>query len=143
MSALSEQVKIALYAKLNVSSVTDLASGGVHSPNPPAESDLPYVVFERQAPGAVNYAFNYTNILEDDLWMIKAITDPDSSQTLSPRALGEDILEQCRTAIGNALTISGGTVHWVARFADIPPFTEDLSDRKLYHQGFLLRVGSE
>lgn len=144
MSAISEKVRIALYGKLNVSGVTTLASGGIFESIAPESTSLPYVIFQRQGPAPVTYSFGTsggpTQQLENDLWLIKAVTDEDSDTTKGPQKLAEDILAACVTALGTSLTLSGNTATWFARFADMPPYQETLSDRTIFHRGFLQRI---
>ena len=143
MSAISEKVRIALFAKLNVSGVTTLATGGIHNEVAPESANLPFVIFHRIAPGTVLYSLAGTNHGEDDLWMIKSLADEDSSTTLEPQALNASILAACETAIGYELTLTGATTRGVRRTADIPSYTENLSDRHIYHAGFYLRIFTE
>jgi len=142
MSAISEKVRVALFAKLNVSDVTGLVTGIFHKQAPEGTA-RPYVIFQRQAPGPAIYALGNNLAAERDLWMIKALTDEDSSQTLEPEALGEAILAACETAIGDSMTLTGNTVRMVRRTQDIPSYTEKLSDRSIYHQGFFLDIFTE
>lgn len=143
MSAISEKVRVGLYTKLNVSGVTTLATGGVHESLAPDNVSTPYVIFHRQAVEPVTYGFGVTSHLESDLWLIKAVTDEDSATTKSPQALAEEILAACVTALGTSMTLSGNTVTWFARFADIVPYQEQLNDRTIYHRGFLWKVSVE
>lgn len=150
MSAISEKVRNALYTKLNVSGVYTLTGtvsagvGKIFESLAPDDTALPYVIFQRQGPGPVIYSLGTANAptqqLENDLWLIKAVTDEDSDTTKGPQKLAEDILAACVTAIGATLTLSGNTTVWCARFADMPPYQELLNDRHIYHRGFLLRV---
>lgn len=147
MSAISEKVRTALYGKLNVSGVRNLVGdvttgyGKIFESEAPADTAFPYLVFSRQAPGEAVYSFGSPTLqLETDIWLIKALTDKDSSTTQSPQTLGQAILTAAETAIGNSLTLSGNTAVWVARVADMPPYQERLGDRLIYHRGFLLRV---
>lgn len=143
MSALSEKVRTALYAKMNVNGVTSLATGGVHHLIAPDGAAKPYVVFNRQAAADVTRAFSQTLIAENDLWLVKAICDEDCSTTKEPQELAGDILEAVETAIGNSLTLSGGSEVWsIERVADIPEYLEVKGDRMIYYCGFLLRVWS-
>lgn len=139
MSAISEKVRTALYAKLNVSGVTTLATGGIHFMVAKDGTALPYVVFSR-IPANVDYAFGDSLIGERDLWLIKAVCDKESSTTLSPPSLAEDILTACETAIGTTLTLSGNTTQRVKRTSEIPNFIEQSSDGMIYHHGFYLDV---
>lgn len=137
MSAISEKVRTALYTKLNVSGVTNLATGGVHFMI--ATGSMPFVVFSR-VPGVVDYAFGDSLIGERDLWLIKAVCDKDSSTTLSPSQLAEDILTACETAIGTSLTLTGNTTQRVKRLSEIPNYIELSGDRQIFHHGFYLDV---
>src|SRR5213592_2555575 len=137
MSAISEKVRAALYAKLNVSGVTSLATG-VYDSLAPDDAVLPYVIFQRQGPKPIVYGFGSaqpTLELEDDLWLIKAVTDEDSDTAKAPQKLAEDILAACITALGTSATISGGTISAYYRFSDIPGYQEQLGDRQIFHRG--------
>lgn len=141
MSVLSEKVRAALYAKLNVSNVTTLATGGVHHMIAPNGTARPYLIFNRQGSAPVVRAFCEKLIAEDDQWLIKAVTDEDCSTTKEPQELAFDILNAAETALGNSLTLSGGSQTWsVERVSDIPEFFETTNDRVIFHAGFLLRV---
>ena len=141
MSVLSEKVRTALYAKLNVSGVTTLAPGGVHHMLAPEGTERPYVVFNRQGSAPVVRAFCNKLIAEDDVWLIKAVTDEDCSTTKEPQELAFDILNAAETALGDSLTLSGGSETWmVERVSDIPEFFETVNDRAIFHAGFILRV---
>ena len=83
-----------------------------------------------------------TQQLESDLWLIKAVTDEDSDTTKEPQKLAEDILAAAITALGTTLTLTGNTVVYYARFADMPPFEERLGDRTIYHRGMLWRIAT-
>ena len=140
MSAISEKIRVALYAKLNVSGVTSLATGGVFYHHAPNHATTPYLVFDRVAPGTVKRPVLGGLILEDDLWQIKAIVSEGDSTTKEPVELAQDILEACETAINESLTVSGNTVEYIKRVSDIPGFKELVNDRWIYHEGFNLRT---
>ena len=148
MSAISEKVRVALYAKLNVSGVYTLTGtvssgvGKIFESIAPESISLPYLIFQRQASENVVYSFGPTLQLESDLWLIKAVTDEDSDTTKEPQALAQQILTAAETAIGSSLTLSGNTNVWCSRFADMPDYQEQLGDRTLFHRGFLLRVST-
>lgn len=140
MSDLSAKVRQALFTKLNVTEIKSLAIGGVHYRIAPEATAKPYLIFDRQAAGRVGYTFGFTRTHEDDVWLVKAVTDKDSSAVKSPVSLGEEILAAAETAIGNALVLVGANIWAVVRLNDIPNYTEKVSDRIVFHQGFLLRV---
>jgi hypothetical protein len=139
MSALTEQIRTALYSKLNVSSVTTPATGGVWYGKAKLSSAYPFVVFEKVS-NFPHYTFQNTVIAEDSLWAIKVFIDRDASTTKSPTGLGEEILAAAKTAIGNALNISGAddwAVYWTQ---ELPEIKQPISDRNVWMMGFLLRV---
>lgn len=141
MSTLSEKIRVALFAKLNVAAVVGAGKAtAVYHAKAPETALFPYLIFRRQAPGTVNYTFGLTLSHEDDLWLIKVLTDEDSSVTKEPEALAEEILGFAETAIGTSLTLTGSETWTVHRQADIPSFTEDQTDRSIYNHGFLLRI---
>lgn len=139
MSSISHQVEPALYAKLNVSAVTNLATGGVH--NETTTAALPYVVFNRQAPGRPLRTFNANIVAEGDLWLIKAFADEDSHATKSARELISDILIAAETAIGSSLTLGSGRVLKVERNIDVVIGAQEReSDKPVYGGAFLLEI---
>lgn len=143
MSVLSEKVRVALFAKMNVSAVKTLATGGVWHLTAPPGTPRPFVIFNRMASAPVVRAFNNTHIVENDIYLIKAVSDEDSSQTLEPQALNAEILNAVESVLGNELTLTGGgVVYNIERENDIPEFTELSNDRLFYHSGFMLRVWS-
>ena len=140
MSQISEKVRVALYAKLNVSGVTSLATGGVFYHHAPNNTSTPYLVFDRVAPGAVSRVVFGSLILEDDLWQLKAIVSEGDSTTKEPVQLAQEILAATETAHGDTLTLSGNTVEYMKRVSDIPGYKELVNDRWIYHEGYNLRI---
>lgn len=143
MSAISEEVRAALYGKLNVAAVTDMATRGVHfmiaPSNQTTKVEPPYVIFSR-VPVEVHYALANNLTGERDLWLIKAVTDEDSSTSTSAPQLAEDILTACETAIGTSLDLDSYTTSRVRRVNEIPNYMEKVSDRMVFHHGFHLEV---
>lgn len=141
MSQLSEKIRRALFARLNTAAVVgDGLATGVYHLTAPETADLPFVLFQRFTVAPVVRAFGQTLIAEDDTWLVKALSDEDSSQTKEPEELNEDILAAAETAIGRDLTIADGETWLVERVRDVPAYTELAADRNIYHNGFLLRV---
>lgn len=140
MSDLSEKVRAALYAKMNVVSVvgTGLATA-IYYGKAPESAAYPFIEFQR-VPGIVDYAFRDTRIGERDRWFIRCFADEDSSTSKAPAKLNEDILQACATAIGNSLSLSGATAYRVTRIADIPEVIETVNDRQVTMNGFQLEI---
>ncbi len=141
MSAISEKVRLALYSKMNVSGVTSLATGGIHHKIAPESANYPFIVFQRVS-GIPSYTFGLTLAIEDDVWMVKALADEDSSTTKSPQALCEDILTAVRTALGTSLTITPYTNRGLWVDSDMPEIVERLGDREIHQHGIFLRIKS-
>jgi hypothetical protein len=137
MSRISINVIPALYAALNVSEVTDLVTG-VHFRT--GSGDLPYLVFDRHAPGRPIRTFGGV-IAEDDLWIFKAYSDENSSATKSAPQLNAEILNAAETAIGSELQMETGGTWAVERYSDvILPTEERETDKPVYGDAFLLRI---
>lgn len=143
MSAISEKVRTAIFAKMNVSSVVGINKAtAIYYGIAPVEAVYPFIVFNRVA-GNVDRTFQETLIGERDRWFIKCLSDREASSTKSPQELNETILGLAETAIGNSLTITFGTVHRCVRVADIPELLENINDRQVWTNGFQLEVYAE
>lgn len=147
MSAISEKVRKAIFAKANVSAV--VGSGkltAIYESKAPEDATLPYGIFQRQGPGPVTYGFGTstapTTHLENDLWLFKVLADEDSSTTKEPQEFASDMADTWKSTLGNTLTLTGATVRWMAWFADMPPYEEQVTDRQVYHRGFLMRIAA-
>ena len=135
MSVLSEKNRTAIYAKLNVAPVTNLAIGGVYFRKAPARTVFPYVIFDR-IPKAVGYALAGNIVYESDWWSIKALTETNAEQA-------EKILAACEAAISEKLNLSGAVSLFARRRMDLPNYAEVLTDIEIYHHGFYLEVYSK
>lgn len=144
MSAISEKVRKAIFLKSNVVAVVGAAKlTAIYEAKAPNEAVLPYGIMQRFSAGEVKYTFGVTLALEDDIWLLKVLADEDSSTTKEPQEFAEDMLAVWLATLGNTLTISGNTVAWLARHADMPPLDEPKNDRFIYHRGALIRVKTE
>lgn len=144
MSSRSEIVRKAIFAKSNVAAV--VGSGkltAIFSDKAGENPSFPYGVFQRQAPVPTVYAFGYTPVQEEDLWLFKVYADKDSSTTKEPQELCEDLLDTWLSTLGHDLTLSGATVAWMAKFNDVPPLDEKQSNRFVYGRGTLMRIVTE
>jgi hypothetical protein len=145
MSAISEKVRTALFGKLNVSTVLSSGTGyatAIYYKVAESDAVLPYVVYDRVAPGPVKFVlFGPEQVLEDDLWQVTAYTDRQTTPNgMEPIQLGQTILTACETAIGDDLTLTGSTVQFCKRVSDIPGGRELVNDRHIFREGFNLRV---
>ena len=144
MSALSEQVRKAIFAKINVAGVVGSGKAtAVYESKAPSDADFPYVVFNRQASELNEYTFTFAQTIESDLWQFRAYADEDSSTTKEPQQIAEEILILVTNTLGTTLTLSGNTVMWCAKLSDLPPVDQQLNDRYVYGRGMLYRIASE
>lgn len=134
MSVTSLAIQESLFTALNVTAVTDLASG-IYYGQAPIDATYPLIVFQR-VPGDVDRAFAENLIGERDRWWIKSYSDLESSNTQSPQELNETILSAAETAIG----LSVGTSQRCVRVADLPELLETVNDRTIWMNGFQLEV---
>lgn len=148
MSELSPRVRKALFGKLNVASVVGAGKlSGFYWMLAPENQPLPYGIFQRIAPNTI-HAFGLTIAAEDDLYLIKTLSDAQSVKGnplgSSPQGFNETMLAAIENAIGNTLTLTGGgQVMAVYRLRDMPEYIENAPDNQIYHNGFYLRVVAE
>ena len=157
MSAISEQVRAAIGARLQTVVGQELTYGGenltyggeqltygtgdatgAYYGVAPETASYPFIVFQR-VPGTTDYAFHDTLIGERDRYLIKSYADEDAG-TVSPTALNESIRAAAEAAIGNSLTLTTATAHRVTRIADLPELWETVNDRLVVMNGFQLET---
>lgn len=144
MSAISEKVRKAIFAKTNVGAVVGASKlTAIYSDKAHEGATFPYGVFNRQGSEPVEYAFNTTQILESDLWQFRVYADEDSSTTKEPQELAEDLLAVWISTLGNSLTLTGNTVVWCARDNDLPNTDTQQANRWVYGRGALVRIAAE
>lgn len=142
MSALTEQIRDALYTKLNVSGVTDLATDGVWFGESESLNDYKTLIFE-DVSNIYDYAFGFTETHQDSIWHLKAFVDKDSDNSKSPIRLGEQIITAAKTAIGQTLALSTGTCLGVMVTNDLPKLKQPFSDRTVWMVGCQLRIWAD
>lgn len=144
MSAISEKVRKAIFAKTNVGAVVGSGKlSAIYADKAPESAVLPYGVFNRQGSEPVQYAFNVTQILESDLWQFRVYADEDSSTTKEPQELAEDLLAVWISTLGITLTLTGNTVVWCARSVDLVNNDQQQADRFVYGRGTLVNIKAE
>lgn len=134
MSVLSENIKAALYAKLNVSGVTSLATDGVFYGEATKNGNYKALIFEKVS-NVPAYAFGFTLKVEDSLWNLKTFAENIRE--------GEAIINAAVTALGQSLTLSSGRCLGVMRLADLPEIKQPLSDRNIFMVGVTVRIWAE
>lgn len=134
MSALTEEIKAALYAKLNVSGVTSLATDGVSYGEAKRANSYKALIFEK-ASNRPEFNFGFTLAYEDSLWNVKTFT-----KNLTE---GEELINTAISTIGNSLTLATGTCLGVMRFQDLPELKQPLTDENVWMIGVQLRIWAE
>lgn len=135
MASIKNQLEAAVYAALNVSSVTDIATGGVHSGAADESGSYPLVTFSFQGFEENLYTFGFGETQEGGLLLIKASSDEDSDVSKAPADLNDEILEACETILHGSISLSSATLDYLRKFADVPVFRETLSDRTVFTSG--------
>lgn len=134
----SKNVRVGLYNRLNVASVTSLLANGsaslYHAVAPPG-SAFPYIVFSKIS--SVSRKAMGTNAFDSQLWMVKAVSWGEDRPNASP---AEDIAKAISDRLDFAtLTITGGTNLYLARESDLD-FAEVDDDQVYSHHGSRYRV---
>ena len=133
MANLRPNLDAAIYTILNVSSLTDLATGGVYNMVARQNTAPPYVIF--QAMSKVDDYWAYTQRGAEAIYMVKAV----SQAALSVKE-ATDIDTQIDTLLQDvSLSITGFSHLYCRRESDIY-FTEDLQGDTYQHIGGTYRV---
>jgi hypothetical protein len=131
----NKQVRIALYTKLNVASVTSLLANGsasIHHAVAPPTGAYPLLVFNKQS-GTQVQAFR-DEAYKTTLWLVKGIAKGKSAST------AEDIDKAVFDLLNfGTLSISGADDLAVYRESDVE-FAETQGDDIYHHVGGLYRV---
>ena len=132
MANLRVNLDTAVFDKLNITSVTNEAIGGVFNTMAPAGADTPFVVF--QAMSKVDDYFSYTGRGGEAIYMVKADDESRWPKTAS------DIDTQIDSALQDAsLSISNHSLIFCRRESDIY-LVEDLDGAIYQHIGGLYRI---
>jgi hypothetical protein len=140
MSVKLEKVRKAIFAKLNVSGVTDAGATGVyHKAAPSPDADRYVLIFDRKA-----YANEETwggSIAQEKMdWLIKTVVQ-EGTPTLGQIALAEQILAACEVALSGAWSVDGVTVVEAKRVVDLVSQQEVVAGSTTReHRGFLFRT---
>lgn len=130
MTGIIELTDTALYNKLNVTNVTNLALGGIWSMIAPSNAPLPFVIFQWQGGGDENMT---PSRLRNVVYVVKAVAYSKNTAT--------DIDEQVDAALHNqSLTVTGYTNFWCAREDDVAFHEIGTDGRAVYHIGAVYRI---
>lgn len=132
MANLRPNLDAALFTVLNVSSLTNLATGGVFNSIAPQDTAPPYVVYQSFSKVDDYYAFSKRG--GDALYMVKAVTQtpwPKDAATIDSQI---DTLLQDAT-----LSITGFTQFVCRRESDIY-LVENVGGEVYQHQGGMYRI---
>ena len=122
----------AFYTKTNVSAVVGTGKlSGIFEGRAPSGQDLPYGTFNLQAAEKIQYAFSQTRIIEVLYVQLRVYSEHKDAESL---------LATWVSTLGNALTVSGFTVEWIAEDGRLPPTDQIVSDRYVYGRGTLIKV---
>ena len=118
-----------IYNKLNVSAVTNLATGGVHNKIAPQGTALPYVIFQWQGGGDLNETPRRTR---GPVYTVKAIAESqDTAEAIDEQI---DILMHYQT-----LTVTGWVNYMTRREGDVN-YQETPMGTPVFHIGGMYRI---
>lgn len=131
----TKAVRQALYERLNTASITTLLTDGsagiVHGIARP-QTRFPYLMFAKQS-GTSRLRFG-GNAYDDHVWLVKGVCVDSTS------SIAEDIAAAVAARLDFAsLTISGGSLMFMARVSDVDYFEPD-GDQTYRHHGALYRL---
>ena len=116
----------ALYTKLNVAAVTDLADGPYNTVAP-NEAESPYVLFSLQSMNRDDWAFDGEGC--EALYLVKVVFQ--SGWPHAQEAVDTQIIAALHD---QTLTVSGGTNIYIRRQTDIR-YSEEIGGRRWWHCG--------
>lgn len=122
-------LETALYSKLNVSAITNIATGGVWNKLAPQGTSLPYVVYQWQGGGDDNITPTRGRNL---VYTVKALAaDADTAESIDEQI---DIALHYQT-----LTVSGWTNYRMCREGDVN-YSEMELGVPVFHIGAMYRI---
>lgn len=135
----TKAVRVAIYQRLNVASVTSLLGSGsaslAHEVAQPTAA-YPLCVFHKQAGTVTDLAMS-GDAFKDHVWLVKGIAKGDPGTSASP---AEDIDKAVNDLLHYGdLTISGASDLFLARESDVE-YTETDGDVQYRHVGGLYRL---
>ncbi len=130
-------VKTALYSRLSGDSTLTALTGGtaqVYDTLAPQNAGTATVVYQKQS-GVPQHTFGTATAWEDQLYMVKAITQGSSV------VAGQTILSRVDALLNNQpLSVSGGTQFYLQRVNDLPDYREVVNSITYNHTGASYRL---
>lgn len=138
---MSQATRRAIYGKLagdsTLTNLLDTAPSGwsksIYYEHAPTDATFPYVIFQKQA-GTPRYAFNSTNTMNDEVWLVKAVDKGDSADAADSISSRLDAL-----LTDGSISISGKTQLYLRRESDVD-YAEDADGVTYRHSGSLFRL---
>ena len=138
---MSTAVRRALYGKLSGDTTLNALlaapatgySKSIYHQDAPEGAAFPYVIFQRQS-GRPTEAFGAPSVMENDVWLVKAVDHATSADT------AESIAARIQTLLNDAaLSISGASLLYLRRQSDIE-YPEVANGERYAHVGSLYRL---
>lgn len=138
---MSTATRRALYGKLSGDTTLNNLLGtpatgytkAIYHQEAPEGAAFPYVIFNRQS-GMPTEAFTAPSVMENDVWLVKAVDKSSSAD------VAESVADRIKTLLNDAsLSISGSTLIYLRRQSDVE--YPEVSDGAAYkHCGSLYRL---
>lgn len=140
MASPTNELYAAIYTALNVSAVTNIATGGIWQGrgDETIPESAPFVVYNAQGFNENEHTFSFGTTLEGGLLLIKSYSDENSSPAKSPIDLNDEILEACEALLHNGLSLATHSLEYLRKYSDIPTIIEPaVNNREVIGSGRL------
>lgn len=130
MTSPIQDIDTALYAALNISAITNLATGGVWNKIAAEGAELPLVIFQWQGGGDENMTPRRSR---NPVYTVKALTLANDDGLAIDAQIDLTLHHQ-------TLTVAGWSNFWTAREGDVSYVETDATGRVIYHNGGMYRL---
>lgn len=124
-----DPVRAALYGRLNHSSITSLATGGIWHQKAPSTAAFPYVVFHKQDGRPL---WSMRDHIQWDRWTVKAV---DRSSGVPSATRAEGIAAAIKARLFDAELSITGSDHLYLRWESDVDYPEDDDGGLIHHVG--------
>jgi len=133
----SPYIKTALFEKVNVSEVTDIATGGVYLDSAGLRTSYPFLIIEKVTAMPIP-TFQTPSAIEESYWNLKAFAEAVADK--SAQEQGEEIIDVALDTLGDTLDLLVGTCMDVRWDADLPTLRQPVPNKIVYMTGVRLKI---
>lgn len=133
----SQVIKAGLLAKINVSQVQAVATGGIFLDRAGVRANYPFLVIAKFS-ARPHGSFGQPVAIEESFWDLKAFAEANADK--SAQQQGEEIIDAALLAIGGTLTLSSGTCRDVRWYEDLPTLRQPIPGKQVFMTWVRLRI---